>query len=316
LDLRQLRSFVAIARAGSLSKASKQLHIAQPALSHKVAALERELETQLFVRGNRGMKLTRDGLFLLEQATNILKNVNDAVAGLKLQDVSIAGKVRIGLPGTASEIIGSILIRKILKLYPNVFLNIIEDGANELRVMLEQDRLDLAILVNEREQTTLEIVPLAVEVYCLFGPLEQAGETTTIDWTELSKLPLFLSSTYNISRKFIDDTALANGITLSPVAELGSTHLLKNAVRAGLGFTILPWSAANLEFDARTFWIRRIVRPELRAYLGLAASKLHVASRAQQAVKLVILETCRELISDGRWKAEAIPPPTESVAAQ
>jgi LysR family nitrogen assimilation transcriptional regulator len=314
MDLKQLRYFVAIAEAGSLSRASERLGIAQPALSLKLAALESELATKLFDRGNRGVVLTANGALFLKHAATILQNINEAIAGVKTQDMTIVGKVRIGLPGTPSEIISTALVRQALIKYPNIFITLVEDGVKRLRRMLLDGRIDLAILVNEADQASFDINPLVVEQYCCVGPLDLADETTTIDWPALSRLPLLLPEQGSMLRNTIETAALANGVKLTPVAELASPQLMKNAVRAGLGFTILPWSTMGVEFDARSIWMRRIVRPELHSTLVLASSKIRPTSRAQQAIKLLILELADELVLDGRWKAELADDPARRPA--
>lgn len=72
MELRQLRYFLAIARCRSFSRASVELRIAQPALSSQIAALEAELETQLFLRHSRGVELTEAGRALAPKAGEIL----------------------------------------------------------------------------------------------------------------------------------------------------------------------------------------------------------------------------------------------------
>jgi LysR family nitrogen assimilation transcriptional regulator len=302
LDLRQLRCFVAIAEAGSLSKASAYLGVAQPAISLTLASLERELGTQLFDRGNRGVALTGSGSLLLKHASNILQNVNEAILGLQAP-LDITGVVRIGLPGTASEIMGSLIVRRIIATYPGIAISIIEDSVKELRRMLLQGQIDLAVLVNESHQASLELHPIVIEHYCLVGHARFANKSKSIDWKGISQLPLLLPPPGTFLRKLVDTSAAANGIRLAPIAEMSSTHLLKDAVRAELGFTILSNSSIYVAVDAKSFWNRRIIDPEVRASLVLASSKVRAASRAQQAVKQMLLNLGRELVSDGRWRA-------------
>jgi LysR family transcriptional regulator, nitrogen assimilation regulatory protein len=95
MELRQLRYFVAIAAAGSLSKASERLRIAQPALSLQLANLEAYLGTKLFERYNRGVRLTQSGTMLLQHAVTILKGVNDASAA---RPKISRGRFRLGSP--------------------------------------------------------------------------------------------------------------------------------------------------------------------------------------------------------------------------
>ena len=78
MDLRQLRYFVGIVQAGSLSRAADQLHIAQSAISHHLASLEFELDRQLVTRGPKGILLTEAGSVLYRHAEAILRHVKSA----------------------------------------------------------------------------------------------------------------------------------------------------------------------------------------------------------------------------------------------
>src|SRR5580698_9939194 len=78
MDLRQLRYFVGIVQAGSLSRAADRLHVAQSAISHHLASLESELEKQLVTRGPKGILLTEAGNVLYRHAEVILRHVEQA----------------------------------------------------------------------------------------------------------------------------------------------------------------------------------------------------------------------------------------------
>src|SRR5580704_5800961 len=98
MDLRQLRYFVGIVQAGSLSRAADRLHVAQSAISRHLASLEAELDRQLVTRGPKGILLTEAGGALYRHAEAILVHMEtakqDAMSALKVP----AGRVSIGLP--------------------------------------------------------------------------------------------------------------------------------------------------------------------------------------------------------------------------
>ena len=98
MDLRQLRYFVGIVQAGSLTRAADQLHVAQSAISHHLASLESELNRQLVTRGPKGIQLTEAGRVLYRHAEAILRHVEfakqDAMCALNVP----SGRVSIGFP--------------------------------------------------------------------------------------------------------------------------------------------------------------------------------------------------------------------------
>src|SRR5258705_118466 len=83
MDLKQLRTFRAVAELGSLSKAADRLRAAQPALSRHIKLLEHELRVELFVRNGRGMLLTSAGRMLLDRTTGLIRQIEQVSDDLK-----------------------------------------------------------------------------------------------------------------------------------------------------------------------------------------------------------------------------------------
>src|SRR5487761_1811693 len=105
MDLRQLRYFVGIVRAGSLSRAADQLHVAQSAVSHHLARLESELGKQLVTRGPKGILLTDAGDVLYRHAESVLRHVDSARQDtMRVLNVP-SGRVSVGFPGVLAPIL-------------------------------------------------------------------------------------------------------------------------------------------------------------------------------------------------------------------
>ena len=111
MDLRQLRYFVGIVQAGSLSRAADQMHVAQSALSHHLASLETELARQLVTRSPKGILLTEAGAVLYRHAEAILRDVEFAKRdAASVLDVP-SGRVSIRFPAAWAAIVGYELLR-------------------------------------------------------------------------------------------------------------------------------------------------------------------------------------------------------------
>ena len=97
MELRQLRTILAIAETGSLTKAAELLHVVQPALSRQLKQLEDELGTSLFERNRHGMVLTTPGRLFVDQVRTALKILNKAKADIGSTAANITGSVAIGM---------------------------------------------------------------------------------------------------------------------------------------------------------------------------------------------------------------------------
>ncbi|MBN3856678.1 LysR family transcriptional regulator [Paraburkholderia sp. Ac-20340] len=97
MDLRQLRYFLTIAEEGSVAAASRRLHIAQPALSRHMHALEEGIGTALFLRNTRGVTLTEAGVELIACATRVLDSVRDLTERMSNFKLGLSGELRVGV---------------------------------------------------------------------------------------------------------------------------------------------------------------------------------------------------------------------------
>ncbi|WP_043786977.1 LysR family transcriptional regulator [Amycolatopsis rifamycinica] len=98
MEIRELRAFVAVVEAGAMSKAARQLHLSQPALSQTITALERRLGVRLLVRTSTGVQVTDAGTTLLGEARAVLARHDQALAAMARHTAAGGGVLRVGVP--------------------------------------------------------------------------------------------------------------------------------------------------------------------------------------------------------------------------
>ena len=307
MDLRQLRYFTVIADAGSLSKASERLHIAQPALSLHLAKLESELRVQLMVRNNRGVTLTEQGESLVKHAARLLKDSDFIVSSFRSASTIPMGDVTIGFPSTTPDALVHMFLERLHGQYPQIFLRVLESNSARLEEDLQKGILDLALVMVRKSTVAFDIHPLLFEELFLVSPSEGATAAEEIDFQDACELPLFLPRTGITLRDQVDEVAMNIGKTPMVVHEIDAARFLKSAVLSGRGHTILPWSTMVADHAHGKYWLRRIVNPELRALVGLAESNVRPRNHARQAVKTILVEIITRLVNEGRWSAQAYP---------
>jgi LysR family hydrogen peroxide-inducible transcriptional activator len=146
MDLRQLRYFLAVARAGSFSRAAEAENISQPALSEQIRKLESSLGAPLFERLARGVRLTPAGERLLVHAQKILREVSDARQSLEALRTRVAGRLAVGAIPTVFPYLLAPRIEEFRRSYPEVELRLVEDVTARLLEGLFAGDLDLAIV--------------------------------------------------------------------------------------------------------------------------------------------------------------------------
>jgi LysR family nitrogen assimilation transcriptional regulator len=167
MNLKQLRYFVMVAESGGFSQASDAAHLAQSALSRHVRLLEEELDTRLFDRTGRGVILTEQGEYLLEQARSILDQVVHVERSLQAWYEHPIGRVRLGMTPTGSIHSAPALIRELRSLYPEISLHISEGISANLCNRVLDGQLDLAVVFEEPVSDLLRTELLRTEPLCL-----------------------------------------------------------------------------------------------------------------------------------------------------
>jgi DNA-binding transcriptional LysR family regulator len=147
LELRHLRYFVAVADAGSVTRAAERLGIQQPPLSQQIRALEAELGMTLFDRTARGIRLNRTGSIFLEDARRLLADAGEAVHRLRRISRGEQGQLAIGFTSSAAlhPRLPS-LLQRFCAAHPLVKLVTRENTTRDLMEAVEQQEIDLAVV--------------------------------------------------------------------------------------------------------------------------------------------------------------------------
>jgi DNA-binding transcriptional LysR family regulator len=262
VEIAQLRTLICVAELGSLSKAADRLRIAQPALSRQVRMLEEELGIALFTRHGRGMVLTEQGRDVLKHATRITAELDEIRASASDVEAPLTGQVAIGLPPTVADIISVPLVAAFGKAHPNAVLRLVSAYTGYLLDWLHRGEIDLAVLYDPRSARSLRSRPLLLENLFLIGPPEARFSTVrAISFKELAGRRLLLPSTRHGLRNIVERCAADAEITFDVVVEADSYATLKDLVRHGHGWTILPLAPIHEDVTARALTAAPLVDP-------------------------------------------------------
>lgn len=306
MDLRQLRYFAQIVESGSLSKASRCLFVAQPALSQQLAKLEDEVGKPLLQRSSRGVTPTENGLALYHHARFMLRQLDQALSIARQESGNVQGMVSVGLPATTVLAIGLPLMKAIREKYSGILLNVVEGMSGHIAQMMRLGQLDLAVLFTNDVSSKLDATALLEEELFVLFPESSSyvpRGRTSITIAEVAALPLILpTSTHGLRRRVVVEFEWRN---LKPhvVAEIDSLSLLMNCVYNGMGATIKPMSALQLEGARGKRWRALSIsdaRITRRNYLYSLAGNL--LSPAAAAVAKELKDTARLLVTSKQWR--------------
>lgn len=300
MDLKQLRYFARIVELESITAAAESLHIAQPSLSQHVANLEAELDARLLARSPSGTRPTETGRILYRHAKMVLRQMEEAKAAVQHGRDVPSGHVTVGLPTSTSRVLALPLLQRVSAAYPEVTVEVVEGSSADLAESVALQKLDICVAMDVQQRPNLQTETLLDEELLLVG-LPIPGHKRAIRLSQVARLPLLLPSFRN-SVRVISNRAFADaGLEFKLVAETSAVSVLLSAVKAEMGWTILPWSA--LADDTHPDLVAmHISDATLKRRVSVCMSASGSLSLACRAVHETLLDVSAELARSERWK--------------
>ena len=307
MDVKQLRYFLAIVDAGSISKAAETLFVAQPSLSYQIASLESDLGVSLLLRSPLGVIPTEAGKSLYRRAQQVVRQMDQIRQDVREKSRSESGNVAIGFPTTIASVLAVPLFHRVRKLYPGIHLQFFESMSGYITELLANGRLDLALLFRDSTTRGISLHPLFDENLYVLGDAIP-GLANALDPLDpvcplrlLSGVPLVVPSAANGLRLLVERTFAAAELDLNIVADIDSLPTPISIAVSGDAVTILPASAlARIDIPVRPT-MRRLIEPNVRRPASLCWSNTVPWIPATQAVKDVMVDLIAKLHNDGIW---------------
>lgn len=188
MEIRTLRSFIAVADAGGFSEAATRINLTQSAISRHVKSLEDELGAQLFIRQTKRAILTESGTELLGRAKRLVRDADDCSEHIKALNGSLTGELRIGVGSFIEPYIRTATL-KMMRRYPGVRLNVEFGKACRLNQMLREHKLDIAFTMNTayREEGIMSERCIPFIIRAFMGKSHVLASCDKVTFAELMK---------------------------------------------------------------------------------------------------------------------------------
>jgi DNA-binding transcriptional LysR family regulator len=243
IELRHLRYFVAVAEQGHFGRAAKRLGIAQPPLSQQIKALEESLGVTLFDRSQRPVALTAPGRYFLAEADAILGRAESAMERTRRVHRGEAGSLVFACGPFAVHIILPRLLPLFHARYPDVDLSIHEPPFHDIAPAVEQQRVDLAFLLESAAPTRMQSEVLLEDPFIAAVPLDHSfADQARIPVQSLAREP-FISLARSMGTgyyQYVERAFSLAGFTPHIAHEAGQLQTMFALVAAGYGVALVP----------------------------------------------------------------------------
>lgn len=298
MDITELRYYIAVVDAGSLSRAATALQISQPALSQRMTQLEGELGVRLLERGPRGVVATQAGDDFYRDAHRLVRQF-DQLSRAVSEHHQIRGLVAVGLPSAVATHLAAPLYSWTRDHVPGVRLELFESMSGYIEELFGRGRMDLAVVYRDEPRERPDDVTLySEELYLVGDPGPAITSDTTVSLSELSAIPLVAPGIRSSLRGLIERALRDHRVTPIVVADVESLGTMLQIAQTGDACALLPLSTAA----ASSIPVRRVVDPALERHALLRkASDLSAPREAVDAVREGIFGVVRELALTGKW---------------
>jgi DNA-binding transcriptional LysR family regulator len=277
MNIEDLQAFLTVARLSSFSQAAEELHLTQPAVSKRIAALESGLDTRLFDRIGRQIGLTEAGRALQGHARRIIDEVEDSRRTIRNLSGVVGGPLKMATSHHISLHRLPPLLHDFIRRYPEVQLDLSFMDSEVACRAVEQGELELALVtLPPPGSTSLTMIEVWTDLLVLAASTDHPlSSAKRIDAGTLARYPAILPARGTYTRALIDQ-ALAQG-QLETRLETHYLETIKMLVSVGLGWSLLPENM--LEAELRPAHGRRI---QVQRKLGIVHHPQRMLSNAAQ----------------------------------
>jgi DNA-binding transcriptional LysR family regulator len=275
MEIRLLRTFMAVSDAGSFTHAASRIHLTQAAVSVHIRQLEEEIGSPLFLRVNKKLYLTEAGRALLAHAETILHAHDEAKADLANLGGSSRGRLRIGVSSTTVTIHPlPEMLSEIKRRHALVDLSVVGGTSERLIEQILAGSVDAGLVSLPVEASDVLTETLRSDkLAAVMSSKHKLARSRAITAEQLTAEPLILGEHGGNTRRLIDLFFEKHGLDPKIIMELQRTEAIIKMVELGFGVTILPQNAARTNVARGTLAAMPVRELNVRWEFGVAYLK-------------------------------------------
>jgi len=278
IEARLLHYFLTIAREQNITRAAETLYVTQSTLSKQMMDLEKQLGKKLFIRGNRKITLTMEGIFLRNRAQEILELMDSTESAFRSDSELLSGDITIGCGETIVMDEIADIFAEFHRAHPKVKLHIHSANAETVQEQMDKGLCDFGLMMYPVWQEKYDYIDIhRQDVFGILMPKDcELARQDAVGVEQLKELPLILSA-----QRFLSHEALrSRGLEMSALNIVATYNLVYNAaflVERGVGYALCPDRLVNIAGRALDF---RPLTPRMAVELFVVTKKYRVFSPA------------------------------------
>ncbi len=302
MDFRQIEIFVKVAELGSFSKAAGALYLTQPTISERIRSLEEELGLKLLDRQQRGAVPTKAGQILLAYARRILQLQREARQALDEFQGLMSGELVVGASTIPGEYVLPPLIGRFKAKFPDISVCLLIGDTQRVLDWMLEGKVEVGVVGAQIDHRAIEYRELMPDELVLVVPSDHPWHgKKAVTLEEVRQESLIVREKGSGSRHALERALGQVGLDLGAfkvVGEMGSTQAIKQAVKAGVGVSMISKRAVEEECRANLLWCVRVSDLKFARAFYLAIHRERTRSPLAEAFRTFLLGEIRAVFPE------------------
>lgn len=242
-----LKTFVTLTELKNFTKTSEALHISQPSVSLHIKNLEKEFQTELFIRSPKHVQITPTGNILYNRAKQILSLYEQTKEDILEHHHSVQGELVIGASFTIGEYILPALLSKLQKDFPKLELKVIIRNTEEIVQHVRHFQVDIGLIEGQTNDKELLIHPFMQDELFIISSPSYPGFNSDMTLNDLQNYTWITREEGSGTREYVNHVIRSNGLKVKSLLTISSNQGVKESVIQGMGISLLSHSVIERE---------------------------------------------------------------------
>jgi len=301
MEIRQLRYFQEVAKAGSILTAASELNMSQPSLSRKLSGFEAELGVVLFSRSTRGVRLTELGQRLLNHSEHILASLAAAERDICEAKLEPNGVVTLGATPSVNAVLLRPLIEQFYGCFPKMTIHVVESFSSHVCDWIAKGEADVGVIFDGHASKELTTEKILQEELFLVCPAGSPIQDDALSFEDLAGLKMILPRCGHGIRSAVQKLEEERGVRLSVACEVDSGTAALRLVADGYGCAIIPRALIDaVQQDGKVRRVRVRGTPFLRDIYIAWSARAPLSLGARELARL-LRQQAHQLVKSGAW---------------
>lgn len=255
----ELKTFVILAEVKNFTKTAETLHMSQPSVSLHIKNLEKEFQTQLFLRSPKFLKITPTGEILYNRAKQMITIYDQTKQDILEYDNVIKGELKIGASFTIGEYILPSLLIDLQSEFPELELQVLIGNTEEIIQSVRLFQVDIGLIEGQTNEKELSVHPfMQDELYIVSSNDHKLACKEEVTITDLQNQAWITREVGSGTREYLNHVFRSNGLKVKSLLTISSNQGIKETVINGLGLSLLSRSVIERDVQHRNLSIIKL----------------------------------------------------------